>query len=89
MTYNRKQQNQQLFHLTELYKQRMSVATRNATVIDSDRIFLREKVTRCNAKPVGSPAAYLPRRLLVIADWSASWFACVRRVGLFVCLRPA
>jgi len=47
MTYNRKQQNQQLFHMTELYKQRMIVATRNATVIDSDRIFLKEKVSRC------------------------------------------
>ena len=41
---------------------------------------LIEYLTRCKAKPVGSPPAYLPRCLLFIANWSLNWFACVHRV---------
>jgi len=37
------------------------------------------KKTRCNAKPDCSPPGYPSRRLLIIANWSVGWSACVQR----------
>jgi len=36
-----------------------------------------------------SPPGYSPSRLLILVNWSVSWFACVRRITYPVCRRPA
>jgi len=44
--------------------------------------------TRCKPKPDCSPPVYLFNHLLIIANWSVNWFACVHRIGYLVCRRP-
>jgi len=44
--------------------------------------------TRCKAKPGCSPPGYPPSRLLIIANWSLNWFACVQRSTCTPCRTP-
>ena len=45
-------------------------------------------ITRCKAKPDCSPPDYSPSRLLIIVNWSVSWFRCVQHSTCTSCRTP-
>jgi len=47
------------------------------------------KLDASQSKPGCSPPGCTPRRLLIIVDWSVSWFACVQRSTCTSCRIPS